>query len=123
MVQAVKQIDHLYRMWTEFNELYFDNQLQPVKLLIKKSRHKDGWYSYRCHKKDERPIRNELKRAAIVISERLYEPPDWGLIYGTLIHEMIHQYQAEVLNETTDHGPIFTKMAEELESTTDYWIK
>ena len=122
MGQSVKQINHLLEQHAEFNELYFDNLLQPIPILIKKQNRADGYYLYKCHK-DGTPIQGTTHRACIVISEGLYtRPRDWGLIYGTLIHEMIHQYQAEVLNSDTDHGPRFLDLAATLESTTGYDI-
>ena len=118
----MKQINHLRDTWETFNADYFRRELEPIRIMIKRSRRKDGHYEYRC-RKNGTPIREELHRAVIVISEDLYKPaPDWGLIYGTLLHEMIHQYQTEVLNSDTDHGPIFKEMAETLEDATGYSV-
>lgn len=121
MGQTVKRIEHLREMHSEFNDEYFDGQLMTIPILCKQARRYDGKYVYRAHS-DWSAIEAELPRACIYISDALFSPPDWGLIYGTLLHEMIHQYEAEVLKITSDHGPEFTKLALEIESTTDYTI-
>lgn len=109
-------------MHEEFNDTFFDGQLLPIRILLKQARRYDGKYVYRAHK-DWSPIEAELPKACIYVSDALFSPPDWGLIYGTLLHEMIHQYEAEVLKITSDHGPEFEALALEIESTTGYSVR
>lgn len=40
---------------------------------------------------------------------------DWLLIFGTMAHEMIHQFQ-EYENKRLTHGKFFYKMASEIET-------
>jgi len=124
MEQTVKQIEHLRELHHEYNRDYFSGTLLTIPILIKRNRNKDGYYIYRAHRNDT-PIVRELGRACIVISEDHYRPgpPDWEGIYGTLLHEMIHQYQAEVLNEDPDHNDIFNEMADTIERATGYPVK
>ena len=118
----MKNIQHLHSIWSEFNTEHFDGLLEPIPILLKYMRSKDGFYSYRAHK-DGKPIRQELHRACIVISDAWFFDEDpWGGIYGTLLHEMIHQYQAEVLNCDCEHDARFNGYAELLEEKTGYPI-
>lgn len=115
----MNRIRYLWQLHDEFNEEDFGNELCHITILIKKNRHKDGWYLYRAHR-DWTPIVTELHRASITISEGCW--PE-GTVEGTLLHEMIHQYQCEVLGVAPHHNDLFNKMAEELEIKYGFDIK
>jgi hypothetical protein len=105
------RIDGLRELFDTYNEDDFKNKLQQITLLIKRNSTKDGFYQYRAHK-DWSPIRHELHRASITIAEGCWVE---DTVEGTLLHEMIHQYQCEVLNKPPDHKATFTRWANKLE--------
>jgi len=106
----ITRIDDLCNLHDEYNEAEFDGKLRSITLLIKRQATKDGWYEYKAHK-DWTPIRDQLWKASIVLSEGCWEEDS---VEGTLLHEMIHQYQCEVLNRAPHHDAVFTQMARRL---------
>jgi len=42
---------------------------------------------------------------------------------GTLLHEMIHQYQAEILDEAPHHNEVFHEMVRSLEDKYGFEIE
>jgi hypothetical protein len=103
------RIQYLYTLFDEFNKAEFDNKLLTIPILIQRNNRIDGYYEYKHHHKTQTPVRDRLGSAEIVISEHCFEDDD--LVQGTLLHEMIHQYQAEILDMPTDHGRIFNEIA------------
>jgi len=115
----VKRIYELRNLWHEFNDNDFAGRLTPITLLCKRNQSKDGWYEYRAHA-DWTPIRHELWRAAIVVCDGCWAE---GVMQGTLAHEMIHQYQCEVLDVAPHHDSTFKRMARALEAKYDIVIR
>jgi hypothetical protein len=119
-MRPLDRIDYLHQLHDEFNKNDFGNKLMKITILIKKNMNKDGWYEYRTEKRNGdswSPAVRELHRACIVLSEGCWEEDS---VEGTLLHEMIHQYQAEVLNRATSHDAIFSSMARKLENKYGY---
>jgi hypothetical protein len=93
------QIKKMYKM---LNEELFDNALPTPKLTIKES--------YRtalahCEANVVTPRKNRSS-CEIVLTDRWY-CKQWCLI--TLAHEMVHQYQWDILEREMSHGPTFYK--------------
>ena len=107
----MNRIDELYSMHEEYNNLHFAGKLRTITMLVNKNRTKDGFYCYKAHK-DWRPIRDQLWKSSITISVNCW---DEGTVEATMLHEMIHQYQCEVLDRAPHHDIIFTSMAIKLE--------
>ena len=113
MYNPVNRIGYLSELYDKYNEEEFGGKLTPVTLLIQRNERAHGWHDYKAHgNKDDAPIRSELKRATIVISEMAFDEDE---VEGTLLHEMIHHYQAVVLNRQTNHDAIFCSIARRLE--------
>jgi hypothetical protein len=122
-VSLVKNIHHLRQVFDEFNKAHFEGLLTPITILIKRNMSRDGYLQYRG-RQDWTPIREEIKRSAIVLSQDIWDEEDkWGILYGTLLHEMIHLYQIDVLNCAPHHDERFNTFAEILEEKTGYDIK
>lgn len=113
------RIGYLEQLHDYYNAEDFDNQLMQITLLVKKNRHKDGIYEY-AGRKDFSPIRERLHKASIMISRGCW---DEDSIEGSLLHEMIHQYQTEVLDVPPHHDDWFNTRAEELEKKYGFDIK
>jgi hypothetical protein len=48
---------------------------------------------------------------------------DEHTMVGTLLHEMVHQYQLQVLKMAPDHGPIFRTMCKWIERETKFQLR
>jgi hypothetical protein len=99
----------------EYNAAEFGGKLNHITLLIKRQSTKDGWYEYKGRKRGGDPWypdRKALWKASICIAEGCFEEDS---VEGTLLHEMIHQYQCEVLDRPPSHDAIFCSMARRLE--------
>jgi len=118
MRSQVDRIGYLEQLHAQYNRDEFSGKLNTITLLIKKSKTKDGWYEYVTEKRDGSiqdawyPRRDMLPKANIVITEGCW---DEDIVEGTMLHEMLHQYQTEVLDRRTSHDAIFTSMARRLE--------
>jgi len=121
-MRHLDRIDDLHAMHDEFNKEDFGGKLNKITLLIKRNRTKDGWYEYRTGKNQGGwcPIRDELPFACIVVTEGCWKEDS---VEGTVLHEMLHQYQAEVLHKATSHDAIFKSMARKLEKKYGYSIR
>lgn len=107
----LSRINYLYRLHDDYNKEAFEGKLLPIRLLLKRAMRKDGWYEYDAHQ-DWTPIKNKLHKAVICISDGCFEE---DTVEGTLLHEMIHQWQCEVLGEPPHHNETFKEKARLLE--------
>ncbi len=106
----------LYRLHDYFNEMDFSDKLMKVRMLLKRNRKKDGEYEYFAKLRDgikEMPDRKRLKEATIAISSPCFSEEKY--LEGAVLHEMVHQYQTEVLDTTTAHDAIFKSICRHLE--------
>lgn len=126
MYTECNRVGHLYNLHAEYNDRFFSGLLMPIRILIKRNSTKDGWYEYVTEKRDGPrseawyPRRDRLHKAVIVISEGCWEEDS---VEGTLIHEMIHQYQAEVEDSPSHHDIVFHQWARALEEETGFDIE
>ena len=109
-------------LFDEYNEKFFKGKLMPITLLIQKSQSLDGTYNYSTHKRKKDcsgwlPLRERLDHAYIIISEGCWKEDS---VEGTLLHEMCHQYQCEVLDIRANHDAIFCSMARRIERLTGH---
>lgn len=98
------RVDTLKAWHDEFNELHFNGKLKSVGMGFTRSRCTDGYFEHY-------PGTN--RKSYIRIAERLWSDED--NLKGTILHEMIHQYQYEVLKRKTSHDAIFTSIARKFE--------
>lgn len=108
---VVDRIGWLQQLHEEYNREQFSGRLVTPRLLIKRTNSPDGYYEYRAdrHWKALRPP----QKAAIVIGEHCFD--EEGLVEGTLLHEMIHQYQVEVMKRKPSHDAVFNSIARKFE--------
>jgi len=96
----------------EYNELEFSGRLGTPKFGITRSQHTDGYYEHYTH--------NRYK-SKIAISKRCFDDEDH--LCGTMLHEMVHQYQHEILRRTCNHDAIFTSIARRLERKYKFTVR
>lgn len=98
------RVDTLIAWHQEFNEKEFNNKLTDVGMGFTRSRHTDGYFEH---------YPGTRRKSYIRIANRLWYDED-NLI-GTILHEMIHQYQYEVLKRKTSHDAVFNSIARKFE--------
>ena len=98
-------VDRLTARWRELNEAHFDGALQPIPILISdRMRRKLGELRYE---------RSMHRATRITLSRRLLRRHSWAEVEETLLHEMVHQWQAE-MGRPVDHGAGFRRKAREV---------
>ena len=118
MPHVSKRIQHLYDMHEYYNQEYFGGKLrQPWRIVIKRAEHWDGKIWYFEGKKGT----YRTSDIEIGISEGVHN--DWARLYGTLLHEMIHQYQIQILGNNAPHDSFFNSFARHLERETSYPVR
>ena len=97
------RLSQLYRLHDEINYDFFNGILLPIRMrLEKRNTTKWAWYQYSLTK--ARVPRN-IERSTIHIHVECFADPD--LLLGTMVHEMVHQWQAEIVGMECDHGELF----------------
>lgn len=100
----MNRIDTLEYWWEHFNEEEFSGKLSKPYFGITRSKATNGYFEHY-------PGRN--CKSKIAISKECFDDED--LLRGTMLHEMIHQYQFEVLDRKCNHDAIFCSIARRLE--------
>lgn len=98
------RIETLEYWWDYYNETEFSGKLKPVRLGLTRSRHTDGYFEH---------YPGTRRQSYIRLAARCFEDED--LLHGTLLHEMVHQYQYEVLKRPCNHDAVFCSIARRLE--------
>ena len=122
MHNANNRVADLHEMFNVYNEQFFEGKLMTITILIQRSYATEGKYTYVAEKRGKNcsgwlPRRSELGKAHIVISEWCY---DEDTVEGALLHEMVHQWQCEVLDRGASHDAIFCSKARRIERATGY---
>lgn len=101
---------YLRALWYEYNEEIFHGKLtEPVIRVDGRYKRVDGIFQYSWSEKKKRLIESRSMKI-IIARHAVIEEPN-----GTLIHEMIHQYQVEVLGREANHDAIFKSIARKCE--------
>lgn len=108
----------LWEQWHYFNRKFFGGKLIPPKTIrLTSAQSYDGKIVYKgslsktCfHLKDQ---------VRLLFAARLDE---WNLM-GTLLHEMVHQYQLQVLEHEPDHDKIFNSYCRWIERQTGFPLR
>jgi len=103
------KLRELYELHKRLNKEFFSGKLMHIRILLEK-RAKSYHGLYAAHINGKFPDRARLHEATITIHTDCWKPC-YDSVLGTLLHEMIHQYQAEVLNRRANHDAIFVSIA------------
>jgi hypothetical protein len=98
-------VDRLRQLHEQLNVRHFAGALRPVPIRIS-GRMRQRLGELRMERKSGRPVH-------IGISRRHIRRDGWGSVEETLLHEMVHQWQAET-GRPVDHGPEFRRKAREV---------
>jgi hypothetical protein len=98
-------VDRLRLLHAQLNQRHFDGTLREVPIRIS-GRMRQRLGELRMERKTGRPVH-------IGISRRHIRRDGWTSVEETLLHEMVHQWQAET-GRPVDHGPEFRRKAREV---------
>ena len=103
------KLHEAYCLYEEINAEFFEGRLTPIRLLLEtRAKWWLGMYTYSANQRGIiHPERTG--RATIHLHAECWREPN--TVLGVLVHEMIHQYQAEVLGIDAEHCPIFKSIA------------
>lgn len=99
---------HLESWWRELNARYFRNALPPIS--IQWSRRLTASAGLFVNEVGPRAPDLNLQHRYIRLSAPLLREQPVGEIRSTLAHEMIHQWQFDVLKRRPNHGPDFHRL-------------
>lgn len=109
MKARVDRIGYLEYLHDLYNKSEFSGKLGTPKFGLTRSRNTDGYYEHFSGNRQRR------LKSKICVSSYCFDSDEEGHVEGTMLHEMIHQYQHEVLERKTNHDAIFTSIARRLE--------
>jgi SprT-like family len=101
----LRLIDRLQRLHTELNGRYFGSALGELPIRLS-GRMRTRLGELAVDLRTGRPLE-------IALSRRHLSRHDWGEVEHTMLHEMVHQWQAES-GLRVDHGPTFRRKAREV---------
>ena len=112
----------LNTLWGDLNSRYFDSALPPIDLVwsrrltssagmfVSRAGPRSSWTGNVLHKSPKREIRLSLPLLTPLLSSSAFGRNE---LVSTLAHEMIHQWQYDILKRRPNHGPDFlNKMTE-----------
>ena len=104
--------EYLQATWNQLNDRYFRQRLLPINILWS-SRLKSSAGMF-VNRVGPRYRNADPGRRLIRLSSPLLRQQHEQEIIGTLAHEMIHQWQYDVLRRRPNHGPDFIHKMEEM---------
>jgi predicted SprT family Zn-dependent metalloprotease len=114
---------HLNKIWTTLNGRYFEGQLPPIDLVW--SRRLTSSVGLFVSRRGPRPrldrdgVRPQTRREirlSLPLLQQVAQQSKYGKqeIMNTLAHEMIHQWQYDILKRRPNHGPNFLRKMTEM---------
>lgn len=111
-------IEDLQASWRDLNSRYFSNSLPPIDIVwSRRLTASAGLFVSHGGPRTMKFMGLRPRRRVIRLSAPLLEgqtPHDRRELIATLAHEMIHQWQFDILKRHPTHGPDFHKKMEEL---------
>jgi predicted SprT family Zn-dependent metalloprotease len=109
LISDVFSMDQLQSAWRELNARYFHERLRPISILWSR-RLTASVGMFVSHMGPKAPHMSSGERRLIRLSIPLLKDQPEDELIGTLAHEMIHQWQYDILKRRPDHGPEFHRM-------------
>ena len=113
----------LLDMWHHLNARYFDGLLPPITLVwsrrltssvgmfVSRAGPRSSWRDSQTAKTPKREIRLSIPLLTPLLSR---SPFGKNEVVSTLAHEMIHQWQYDILKRRPNHGPDFLRKMREM---------
>ncbi len=103
---------HLQAHWHRFNDRYFQGRLAPIEIAWSdRLTSSAGMFEYRA---GPRHAQRCASHRSIRLSVPLHERQHHRELLSTLAHEMIHQWQYDVLRRRPNHGRDFCRKLHEM---------
>ncbi|MDH5639937.1 MAG: SprT-like domain-containing protein [Nitrospira sp.] len=126
---AIPSIETLQTHWRNLNVRYFDNRLPPIPIVwSRRLTSSVGMFASRGGPRSLHPSVSDGSRREIRLSrpllERLAERTPYAEqeLLNTLAHEMIHQWQFDILKRRPNHGMDFLRKMTEMNRSGDVAI-
>jgi predicted SprT family Zn-dependent metalloprotease len=115
--------DELTAIWFDLNVRYFDGVLPPIDLVwsrrltssigmfVGRGGPRSSWSETASPRQSRREIRLSLPLLAPLLAR---SPHGFNELLSTVAHEMIHQWQYDILKRRPSHGPGFLRKMTEL---------
>lgn len=97
--------------WHLYNDAEFNGKMEEPKFGLTRSKATDGYYEHYDH----------IAKEKLVIAYRCFKDEDH--LCGTILHEMIHQYQHKVLSRKCTHDAVFTSIARRMERKYKFTVR
>jgi predicted SprT family Zn-dependent metalloprotease len=113
----------LLDMWRTLNRRYFDDALPPIALVwstrltasvgmfVSRAGPRSSWSENATLKSSQREIRLSLPLLKPLLARTAFGENE---LVSTLAHEMIHQWQYDILKRRPNHGPDFLRKMREM---------
>ncbi len=115
--------DELAAIWFDLNVRYFDGALPPIDLVwsrrltssigmfVSRGGPRSSWSETMPAKQPRREIRLSLPLLTPLLAR---SPHGFNELLSTVAHEMIHQWQYDILKRRPSHGPDFLRKMSEM---------
>ena len=120
---APSTASELLAVWRDLNTRYFEGDLPPIALVwsirltssvgmfVSRTGPRSSWTGNAPSKTPKR----EIRLSAPLLKPLLADSPfGWNELVSTLAHEMIHQWQYDILKRRPNHGPDFIRKMREM---------
>jgi predicted SprT family Zn-dependent metalloprotease len=116
-------LSQLAEMWRDLNTRYFDGALPPIAIVwsrrltssvgmfVSRTGPRSSWNGSPAHKTPKREIRLSLPLLTPLLARTPFGPQE---LISTLAHEMIHQWQYDILKRRPNHGSDFLRKMREM---------
>jgi predicted SprT family Zn-dependent metalloprotease len=113
LISDACSIDRLQNAWRDLNARYFQGRLRPISIVWSR-RLTASVGMFVSHVGPKAPwtgpgMQDGERRIIRLSIPLLQDQPDQEIV-GTLAHEMIHQWQYDILKRHPNHGPEFHRM-------------
>jgi len=115
--------EELVSIWSDLNVRYFHGMLPLIKLVwsrrltssvgmfVSRTGPRSSW----AGNIQQKPFQREIRLSFPLFESLLVRTPyGWNELISTLAHEMIHQWQYDVLKRRPNHGPDFLRKMTEM---------
>jgi len=121
--KAPLSTEQLTAIWSDLNHRYFDGLLPPIALVwsrrltssvgmfVSRTGPRSSWRNPFAHKPQPREIRLSLPLLTPLLASTPYGQAE---LSSTIAHEMIHQWQYDILKRRPNHGPDFLRKMTEM---------
>jgi predicted SprT family Zn-dependent metalloprotease len=109
LIPDALSLNQLQSIWCDLNRRYFHDKLSPISILWSR-RLTASVGMFVSHMGPKAPHMSSGERRLIRLSIPLLKDQPEDELIGTLAHEMIHQWQYDILKRRPDHGPEFHRM-------------